>query len=581
MPRNSPRKIVVGINDLASTHPDLCLEADGWDPCNFSAGMARKVNWKCSKGHTWEARIQQRAIGVGCPFCANSGRRALAGETDLATTHPEIALSAYEWDPKNYVAGSGKKQKWLCERGHVYEATIVSRTYGVNCVICSNNQVLSGFNDLGSRNPEMASEANGWDPKTVLFSSTKKMSWKCRNSHIWEVSVVSRFKYKTGCPFCSGHRVIKGETDLFTLRPDLASEAFNWDPTSYKVGSKLKLSWKCPKGHVYKATINDRSRKLNARGCPYCSGKKVLVGFNDIKTTHPDKSKMAFGWDPTKYSFGMVVKLEWKCPKGHIWKQSPNSVCSSKFGCPVCANLEIRYLVNDLKTLNPILASQAHSWDPTKYGAQSSRIMSWKCSLGHTWRASIANRTRHNTGCPVCAGQKVWPGFNDLQTKFPEIAKQAEGWDPTVVLAGGHRKRLWRCENNHTWKTGIRSRVEGRGCPSCAKFGFDPNLDAYLYLFESEEKNMLQIGITNSPKNRMRLHRQRGWKLLDLLGPIDGLLARNWESSILEYVSSKGAIMGKESEEEKFDGYTEAWLKPTFDISNLRTLLEQIRNNDF
>jgi hypothetical protein len=577
MSRNSPRKIVPGVNDLASTHPDLCREVDGWDPVKFSAGMSRKMAWRCRGGHSWEARIQQRAIGAGCPFCVKNGRRVLVGETDLATTHPKIAATAFEWDPSKYLPGSGKKQKWVCQLGHIYSARIVDRTAGLDCVICSNNQILTGFNDLASKNPEIAKEAHGWDPKVVLYSSTKRMPWECSRGHRWEVSIASRFRYKTGCPFCSGLRTIVGETDLLTVNPGLASEAFGWDPGLYKPGSNLKMKWKCPVGHVYQESLNQRTRTDNPRGCQFCSGKRVLKGFNDIETTHADKAKMAFGWDPSEVSFGMVKKLKWKCPKGHEWIQSPNNVCSSKFGCPVCANLEIRFHVNDLQTLQPDLAAQAHGWDATKYGASSQRIMSWKCSLGHIWNASITNRYIHNSNCPVCAGQKVWPGFNDLQTKYPEIARQAEGWNPAAILAGGITKRLWRCENGHTWKTDIRSRIQGTGCPSCAKYGFDPNLSAFLYLFEHEEIDMYQIGITNAPEQRLSLHKQRGWTLLDLMGPIDGLLARNWESSILEHVSKNGGVMGKQSGVKKFDGYTEAWMRSSFKIYNLRSIMEKIR----
>ena len=580
MSRNSPRKIVIGVNDLSTTHPDLCKEADGWEPSKFSAGMSRKVAWKCSNGHSWEARIQHRAVGAGCPFCAASGKRASLGETDLATTHPQLASTAHGWDPSKFVAGSGKKQKWVCKIGHVYEAKIYARVAGLECVFCSNNQVLSGFNDLETRNPDMAKEASGWDPGNILYSSTKRMAWRCAKGHEWEVSIVSRLKFGSGCPFCSGSRAIQGETDLLTLAPDLASEAYGWDPSLYKLGSNSKLNWKCKRGHVFQATLNDRSQKGRERGCPFCSGRRVLAGFNDIKTTHPEKAIMAFGWEPSEFSFGMVKKLNWKCSKGHEWIQSPNTVCSSKYGCPVCANLVIRFHVNDLQTLHPELAAQANGWDPTKYGATSGRIMSWKCSLGHTWNASISNRNLKNSNCPVCAGQKVWPGFNDLQTKYPDIALQAEGWDPSVVLAGGITKRKWRCENGHTWKTGVANRIAGRGCPSCAKFGFDPNLSAYLYFFEHDEKDLYQIGITNAPEHRLTLHKQRGWVLLDLIGPIDGLLARNWERSILEYVASNGGIMGKASGVKKFDGYTESWLRSSFIVTNLRSVMEQIRKSD-
>ena len=36
---------------------------------------------------------------------------------------------------------------------------------------------------------------------------------------------------------------------------------------------------------------------MNKTGCPYCVGRKVLVGFNDCVTTYP---MLAKEWHPTK-----------------------------------------------------------------------------------------------------------------------------------------------------------------------------------------------------------------------------------------------------------------------------------------
>ena len=50
----------------------------------------------------------------------------------------------------------------------------------------------------------------------------------------------------------------------------------------------------------------------------------------------------------------------------------------------------------------------------------------WRCEKGHTWRVSVQSRTLEGTGCPVCAGKQVLPGFNDLASQKPALAAQ---WD--------------------------------------------------------------------------------------------------------------------------------------------------------
>jgi len=74
-------------------------------------------------------------------------------------------------------------------------------------------------------------------------------------------------------------------------------------------------------------------------------------------------------------------------------------------------------------------------------------------------------------------------GFNDLNTLFPDVARQADGWDPTTVIAGTAEFANWLCDSGHRWNAKISSRTYGArsGCPSCAKSGFDPNEDGYLY----------------------------------------------------------------------------------------------------
>ena len=49
-------------------------------------------------------------------------------------------------------------------------------------------------------------------------------------------------------------------------------------------GSHIKLWWKCSLGHSW---IADVSKRFIGNNCPYCSGKKILPGFNDLATTHP------------------------------------------------------------------------------------------------------------------------------------------------------------------------------------------------------------------------------------------------------------------------------------------------------
>jgi hypothetical protein len=112
--------------------------------------------------------------------------------------------------------------------------------------------------------------------------------------------------------------------------------------------------------------------------------------------------------------------------------------------------------------------------------------------------------------------------------------------------------------------------------------GFDPNNPAILYLLESYLKGMFKIGITNT-KNQKRLvqHKSNGWTLIDTRGPMDGLLARNWETAILRMLKAKGADLSNKDIAGKFDGYSEAWSKSTFEVKSIKELMrltEELEN---
>ena len=66
--------------------------------------------------------------------------------------------------------------------------------------------------------------------------------------------------------------------------------------------------------------------------------------------------------------------------------------------------------------------------------------MSWVCPLGHVWKSVIASRISQETGCLVCGGKQVLAGFNDIQTTYPDLAREAVGWDPTKYSHGSGKK---------------------------------------------------------------------------------------------------------------------------------------------
>lgn len=489
-------KVIAGVNDLATTAPDLALQWDAerngeLSPRDVACGSHRKLWWKDSLGHVWKASPNTRKQGYGCPFCSN--RYTLPGFNDLKSRNPELAA---EWDtdmngllkPENVSPSSGRRVWWKCKLGHKWASTVSNRAKGHGCPICENKQVLIGFNDLTSKYPRIAEE---WDleknypltPNSVTPGSAQKVWWKDKYGHCWETAVYSRTEGR-GCPYCANLKVLEGFNDLCSQNPDIAAE---WDfdknspmtPKQLTSTSSCKVWWIDKHGHSWKTSVKNRAM---GHGCPYCAGKKVLLGFNDFASQYP---LLAAEWDtsknmqltPESVTSSSGRQVWWRCTAyGHSWRAP---VCRRAYGagCPICAGQQLLVGFNDLATRNPDIANE---WDDEKNAPMtprdvfpaSKKMVWWRCSAyGHSWRAQVAHRT-NGVNCPVCANKTILPGYNDLASTHPELLSS---WDfdrntvsPNEIPPGAARKIWWKCENGHHWRCTINGRLRGSNCPYCA-----------------------------------------------------------------------------------------------------------------
>lgn len=419
---------------LQEVNPELAAQ---WHPSKngeltpymISPKSGKEIWWIDQFGHEWVSTVHNRAKGSGCPYC--SGKLPIKAQTDLATRNPSLAA---EWHPtknnpltpedvKEY---SNRKVWWLGKCGHEWQESISNRSLGNGCPFCAGQKVLAGFNDLQTINPGLAVEwhpsKNGeLAPTMVSPGSKKKVWWLDQYGHEWICTVYGRTA-GNGCPYCSGKLAIKGQTDLASANPILAKE---WHPTknlpltpeNIKPYSSKKVWWLGECGHEWQETVSNRS---TGNGCPFCAGKKVLAGFNDLQTTHP---WLAAEWHPHKngdltpemVTAGAEIKVWWLGKCGHEWQSLLYSRKAGR-GCPVCRGLKVAKGFNDLASQKPELVTE---WHPTKNNdltpdnitPMSEKKVWWQCIYGHEWQAVVAARSKGH-GCPICARR--------FHTSFPE-----------------------------------------------------------------------------------------------------------------------------------------------------------------
>lgn len=116
-------------------------------------------------------------------------------------------------------------------------------------------------------------------------------------------------------------------------------------------------------------------------------------------------------------------------------------------------------------------ANSAAGFYPDKIGRGSTKSVMWICSKGHSYPASVGNRTKRNDGCPFCSNHRLLTGFNDLATIVPDIVPE---WDeiqnkekhdrdilngvdsphpatPSEILWGSTTRVYWKCAQGHTF----------------------------------------------------------------------------------------------------------------------------------
>lgn len=315
--------------------------------------------------------------------------------------------------------GSNKIVWWKGACGHEWQTSIKARSAGEQCPICSGARVLRGYNDFESKFPELAKE---WSPKNeplkpsmITAATHRKVIWQCKLGHEWTASVKSRTVNGTGCPYCSHNFVLPGFNDLASRFPEIAAE---WSernlplmPDQVTAFKNIKVWWQCRLGHEWNTLISTRA---GGSQCPYCSGIKLLKGFNDLQTKFPS---LAIEWSdknlpltPDAVNEKSTKNVWWKCRTcGYEWKAVVKARVKGGM-CPVCAERAILQGHNDLGTTDPHLLSEwdfekNSKWTPSNVSRNSMKVVWWKCGAGHSYRAKITDRTIEQKGCPQCEAE--------------------------------------------------------------------------------------------------------------------------------------------------------------------------------
>lgn len=489
-------RLVSSKDSLAALFPELVVEWDhsqngGLDPKFVAPSSDKIVWWKCRTcGHSWRCRAANRTgqNKSGCPSCAERRRsqaktqRGLARSGSLADKFPETAR---EWHygrnapiaPDGISPKSGRSVWWKCIRGHEWKVRVISRTQrgGTGCPFCSNQtsrlelrllcEFRTVFDEVLWRSKINKREVDLCIPCCRLAIEVDGYPWH-RDKEARDLAKQHKVPDWRWMRIRDVRLAAIGKEDVqFTDKEQhleivcrTLKRIFDTLPLNKVQSSKI---------HAYLESKSFLAEAEYAAALAALPGPLPGQSFADhhqalVTEWHPSKNG-----DLTPYMVhpSSSLKVWWMCHEGHEWQSVVGNRAFGR-GCPICNRREtgLRTKKRIIGQIGHLMATHPHlavQWDhernaqsPSDYSFGSSAKVWWRCAHGHSWRATIATRSRKATKCPVClyggirTSEAFWKGrleevvaFAKRHKRLPRYSRtdhkerKLAGWTKTQLRA--------------------------------------------------------------------------------------------------------------------------------------------------
>lgn len=496
--------VLEGFNDFASMRPDLLEEwdyelneAEAINPTEYTCGSNKIVHWICPIGHRYKRSIKARNIGRNCSVCGKGAQTSLPeqavfyyvkmyfpdaenrykfdGKMEIDIFIPSLKIGI-EYDGVYYHKSEKKEAEERKDKYITSKGIEIYRVKEVNDILeNSNNEKIiyvkesSTYQYLNKAISILLSLLNIEDSNVDV---------KRDIINIYSLYLNTIKENSVAVNLCLMAEWDKEKND-------------NINPQAVSNNSNIKIWWRCNLGHSYQASPKHRNQNT---GCPYCAGKKVLKGFNDLKSYAEQKMNCLIDeWDyQTNTSkmdevyFGSTSNYNWKCPKCSRTYERTAYARVRGMGCPYCNHKKVDKELS-FGYLHPeILIDwnyQLNEISPYEVAEFSNKCVFWKCHIcGNEMKASISSRAK-GFRCNVCSVRKTRQGSHATRIKkrgslSENRSKLIDDWDfdkndllqiyPDKVTCGSGSKVWWRCGKcGHNWEDTINARNKGKMCPNC------------------------------------------------------------------------------------------------------------------
>ena len=313
----------------------------------------------------------------------------------------------------------------------------------------------------------------GFEKLRLDENVTLPKKWKCdKCGHSFKMSIdrlISRIKrdgyYCTECKATFDTPIQAKNSPLVYTDSYLADELVSKHIKKNMIDSlsNIVATWKCSKcSGKYDCSVVKRHQE----GCPYCSNKQMLKGFNTLQETHSYLEKFWDEENPTTlsdYWSKSTEAINWSCPCCGIHFQcspiemiSRTNIENSNFEtCPNNCDWNTLVFNNDILHDSPKLREEWSSKNGIPVYLALSHIETkkywWHCSsCKQDYLCSIPIRREVKNTCPYCNDELPLKGFNTLFDDYPEFSSfwsKNNSQDPTQMTISGvkNNKFIWIC----------------------------------------------------------------------------------------------------------------------------------------
>lgn len=460
-----------------------------------------KLEWQCSKGHTWESIPNSILRGTWCKVCAGKAKKTIQDMEELATTRGGNCLS------KNYL-NSKSKLIWKCANSHIWEAKYDNIRQGKWCPDCStglSERICRTYFEEVFKTPFPNTKGISWlrnDNGNFLeldgYNKTLKLAFEHQGTQHYEgESYYDKAKYDDiKARLCKENNILLihipqlgvllshsklhsflkiefnntpfedyklprlKDIDLsraYSNRVDLKMKQLAEDKggefiSKHYLGSTIKHQWKCANGHIWSTTPSAIS---SGNWCPKCgiieASEKNKADFDEILSVIHDKGGQCLS---LQY-YNSKTKLKVECREGHRWDVIQASLKRGHW-CPVCAGQE-KLKIEDLNSIATSRGGKCLS----KIYVNANNLMKWSCKKGHEWQAT-AGRIKSGSWCLKCAGTEKL-----TLSVFQEIALERKGKCLSLNYKNANSKLEWECSEGHKWAARANHVKRGSWCRIC------------------------------------------------------------------------------------------------------------------